>query len=375
MINKNWLRLTLCCLVVATASSCGRQQTTVVIEPRALSEKHEFRSIHLEQLWPNEDMTLAVGETVKQVWLEPKSIYCLTSLNKLYRVDRDKGIITWIRQPADPVNVVRRPTETKDKTLVIAHNVVKVYELASGNPVQELALDFSANSDPTFDGETLFVADSVDRVIAIELATGVKLWSCRAEGAVSAQPVYIQRMLVAVSESGEVMAYETDYGQSLWEKHFRTRGAIVARPVLTDNGCYVACTDSMLYCLRNSGDERWRYFAGTSLATPPVLADGRVYQAVPGKGLVVLNEKDGTGVKDFQFADGRQYVGTVGDRLYILLEGGKIVSVDAQSGELLMELGVEEFDFFLGDNEKPHIYMVSRTGRIVCLGQLGAGQR
>ena len=312
---------------------------------------------------------------MEQVWLEPKSIYCLTSLNKLYRLDRDKGIITWTKQPADPPRIVRRPVEAGDKTLVIAHDVVRIYELESGNMVQEMALNFTANSDPAFDGERLFVADVAGNVRAIELATGVRLWSCRADKAVSAGPVYLDRMLVAVSESGEVMAYDTDYGTSLWNEHYQTRGALLNRPVLTTDGCYVAGADSILYCLRNSGTPRWRYFASRSLHSSPRLADGRVFQQVPGDGLVVLNEKDGTELKDFKFANGKQYVGTVNDRLYILLEGGKIVSVDAQSGQRLVELGVEEFDFFLGDDKKPHIYLANSQGRIVCLGQFGGSSR
>lgn len=376
MANNKRLCLILACLVVAALTSCSNQQA-IVIEGEAISaaDVADFRSIHLEPRWPNTDLTLAVGEKVEQVWLEPKSIYCLTSLNKLYRLDRDKGIITWAKQPADPPRVISRPVEAGDKTLIIAHNVVKVYEVDSGNLVQEQVLDFGVNSDPAFDGERLFVADSTDQVIAIELATGIKLWSCRTDRAVSAQPVCKDRALVAVSESGEVVAYDTEFGYSLWEEHFRTRGALLNRPVVTDNVIYVAGSDSMLYCLEKSGDERWRYFAGISLQSPPRLGDGRVFQQVPGKGLVVLNARDGTELADFPFADGEQYVGTVNDRLYILLEGKKIVSVDAKSGERLVEVEVEGFDFFLSDDKKPYIYLADSTGRIVCLGELGAGLR
>lgn len=374
MANKNWLCLVLCSVLLAAAPGCGPEQVTV-IEAQGQSAQVRFREVHLEPYWTNDDMTLVPGERVDKVWLEPKSIYCLTSTNKLYRLDRDKGTIAWIKQPAEPPRVIRRPVEAEDKVLVIAHNVVKVYELTTGNLLQELALDFSANSDPAFDGERLFVADSVNRVVAIELATGVEIWSCRAAKAVSVQPAQVAGTLVAGSESGEVMAYDTKFGTSLWEEHFQTRGAILGKPVLTDGGYYVASSDSMLYCLRLSGDERWRYFGGAGLQTGLSLADGRVFQAVPGKGLVVLDAKDGAEVEGFQLADGRQYVGTINDRFYVLLEDGKIVSVDTQSGERLVELEVADFDFFLGDAKKPHIYLASSTGQFICLGQIGLGPR
>ena len=251
MTNKNGLCLILSCLVLTAVTSCDGQKVVVVQEAPPVSAD-SFRGIHLERHWENNDLSLALGEEVEKVWLETKSIYCLTSLNKLYRLERDKGIRMWIKQLDEPPRVVRRPAETGDKTLVISHNVVKIYELESGNPAQEMNLDFTVNSDPAFDGERLFVADSVDRVIAIELATGVRLWSGRAEKAISVQPVWADRLVVAVSESGEVLGYDAEWGNSLWPEHFRARGALLSRPVLTNQACYVAGTDSMLYCLRSA---------------------------------------------------------------------------------------------------------------------------
>ena len=94
---------------------------------------------------------------------------------------------------------------------------------------------------------------------------------------------------------------------------------------------------------------------------------------VPDKGLVVLDASTGVQLEGFQFPDGRQYIGRVNDRLYILLDHGRIVCVDAKTGQRLAELRVGDFDFFLGDDTAPRIYLANADGRIVCLHQLGAG--
>ena len=375
MLNKYLLPLVSLCLVVALVG-CSRQKEAVSEQVAKPSSEDRFRPIGLDVDWFNDAMKLAAGEKVKQVWLEQKSIYCLTSLNKLYRLDREEGAIRWILELAEPPRVVLRPAEAGDKTLVVSHNVVQVYELESGNFIKELALEFSANSDPAFNGRNLFIADSAGGVVAIELATGLRLWSCRAERAISAQPVYLGRLLVAASESGEVLAYDTESGEMVWPDHFPTRAAVLARPVLTERACYVASMDSRLYCLRSSGgDELWRYFARKGLRVAPKVADGRVFLPVPDKGLVVLDAANGEELKDFQFADGKQYIGRVKERLYVLSEHGQIVSVDAQSGERLAEAPAGDFDFFLGDDRAGRIYLANAEGRIICLQELGTRLR
>ena len=372
MPNKHLLRLLCLCFIISLLLGCSRKSG--VLGPRLMPlAVDRFEPIHLEPYWYY-DLQLSSAERIERVWLAPKSIYLLSSLNKLYRLDRDQGIVTWIDQPAAPPRVIRQPVESQDKTLVVAHNIMKVYDLQTGRLIQEFALGFSANSDPAFDGQRLFIADSVDRVVAIELETQLKLWTCRAEKVISAQPAYLDSLLISASESGEVLAYDTQTGGTVWPDYFHTRDAVLARPVLTPQACYVASTDSMLYCLRNGGgDELWRYFAGRALRTAPSVANGRVFLPVPDKGLVVLDAATGVQIEGFQFPDGRQYIGMVNDRLYILLDRGRIVCVDAKTGQRLAELRVGDFDFFLGDDTAPRIYLANADGRIVCLHQLGAG--
>ena len=374
MFNK-YLLLLVCLFLVVAVVGCSRQRG-VVSERTIPLAGDRFRPIGLDRGWFNDSMKLAAGEEVKQVWLEQKSIYCLTSLNKLYRLDREQGAIRWMLELAEPPRVVRRPAEAGDKTLVVSHNVVKVYELESGNLLKEFPLELSANSAPAFNGETLFIADTTGRVLAVEVANGVELWRCRSEKAISAQPVYRGRMLVSVSESGEVLAYDTQFGEPVWPDHFPTRGAVLAQPVLTPQACYVASMDSMLYCVRSGGgDELWRYFASKGLRVAPKVADGRVFLPIPDKGLVVLDAANGEELEGFQFADGKEYIGRVRDRVYILSKRGYIVSADAQSGERLREVRVGDFDFFLGDDKAGRIYLADAKGRIICLQELRAGLR
>ncbi len=373
MMNKHCLVLVWLCVIVAATAGCERRQSGAA-EPvvTRLDADYYFRPIGLEPYW-SYPLKLGPAETIEQIWLAPKSIYCLTSENMLHRLDRDTGVTSWIRQPAAPPRLIRRPVEVDGKTLVVAHNIAKVYKTQTAQPLGERRLAFGVNSDPAFDGEVLYIADSLDRMVAIELQSGREIWSCRAEKSISARPVRMGRTLIAASESGEVLAYDTRLYDPLWAEYFRTRGAILIPPVLTAEGrCYVVGGDSILYCLTSaSGDELWRYFAEVSPPKEPTVADGRVFLNVPGKGLVVLDAESGAELEDFCYPQGRGYLGRVNDKLYIVTADRRIVSLDANSGQQLAQLGVKDFDFFVSNEKSGRIFIANRAGRIVCLQAMG----
>lgn len=60
-------------------------------------------------------------------------------------------------------------------------------------------------------------------------------------------------------------------------------------------------------------------------------------------------------------------------QLAILVDRGRMISADAETGQRLAEIKVPDFDFFLSDAKAQRIYLANAQGRIVCLHQLGAG--
>jgi len=379
MVNKHGLVLALVCVIGLATAGCSRQQSGTVEPVVDRRDADYFRLIGLEPYWSC-DLQMDLAETIEQIWLEPKSIYCLTSKNRLHRLDRDTGVTSWMRQPAAPPRLIHRPIEADGKTLVVAHNIAKVYKTQTAQLLAEQRLAFGPNSDPAFDGDVLYIANSLDRVVAIELQSGQELWSCRAEKSISARPVCLGRTLIAASESGEVLAYNTRLYAPLWPDHFRTRGAILIPPVLTAEGrCYVVGGDSILYCLSSaSGKELWRYYAQVSLPKGPTVADGRVFLNVPGKGVVVLDAQSGAELEGFHYPHGWGYLGTVNDKLYIVTADRRLISLDSESGQQLAQLGLKDFDFFVSNEKSGRIFIANRQGKIICLqglaGISGQGQ-
>ena len=373
MCKKHLLILMGVLLIVETVGGCSRRQGGTISIMATELDTERFRSIKLEPYW-SYDLRLDPGEKLTQVWLVGKSIYCLTNENVLRRLDRESGVTRWTRRPAEPPRLIREPVEADGKVLVVAHNIAMVYQISTGAFLKKVDLPFMANSDPAFDGEVIYIADSADRVVAINLESGLEVWSCRAEKAICTRPVQAGTTLISVSSSGEVMAYSKLSHRLVWAEHFRTWGKILTPPVVTPDGrCYVAGGESMLYCLSiGNGEQLWKYFAGALLPESPAVADGRVYLYVPHKGMVVLNAKSGAELENFHYERGRQYLGRVQDRVYMVSEDRKIICADADSGQELGRLLMKDYDFFLTNDEAGCILVANRLGRIVCLERLRA---
>lgn len=375
MVCRRSLLLAWLILAALLFVGCKSSRESGAVDEQAVRlDEARFKPLELESHWWF-DLELDQGETLAKVWITPRSLYCLTSENKLHRLDREKGITTWIHQPAAPKHVVRQPVEVGDKVLVIAQNVAKIYDVVVGTLLDEYELPFGVGTDPAFDGQVMYVPDAKDSVRAVDLDSRLQLWTCRARMFISARPSLKGRTLVSVSESGEVLAYNTATYQRMWDEHFMTRNAILTRPILTDDGrCYIAGTDTLLYCLDTAtGNEYWRYFAGWSLSETPTVTDGRIYLSVPRKGLITLDSLSGEELKDFRFAEKSQYLGRVDDRIYIIEPWRKMVSFNAQTGRRLDEVKLIEFDFFLTSTDPGKLYIATDGGRIVCLQKLGTG--
>jgi outer membrane protein assembly factor BamB len=97
--------------------------------------------------------------------------------------------------------------------------------------------------------------------------------------------------IVVLTRDGRVRSVSPQ-GRVQWE--FKTENPFVAGASLHDDVAYVPGGDGVLYALRGrDGSLAWKYDAGEQLATPPLVADGRVFVASQGNTLFAVDAKSG----------------------------------------------------------------------------------
>ncbi len=139
----------------------------------------------------------------------------------------------------------------------------------------------------TSDGETLFLSVfDQSRVVAVNAATGKRLWSFQADGWIFGAAVATEKHVFFGSQDKAFYCLEKDTGKVVW-KH-QTKGRIESSCAVDEKCVYFGSCDGGLYCLsRADGSQRWRFAIDgnrSAIYSVPILVRGSVcFTAVEGQ--------------------------------------------------------------------------------------------
>ena len=183
------------------------------------------------------------------------------------------------------------PDTTKPKALA---------EIASPVPVREIwRRGFSAGDiyvfHPSVRGTTVFVAGSDGQVVRFD--DGLQTWSVAPAKALSGGVAANERMLVVGSLKGEVLAINTEDGSVMWRSQLGAE--IVAPAAFSDDQVIVRTGDNRLFALdARDGRRSWVYqrpipALSIRVTAAPVVVDRLVFAGYPGGKLIAVNAQSG----------------------------------------------------------------------------------
>ena len=145
----------------------------------------------------------------------------------------------------------------------------------SGNPTDV--------TGPVYHEGKVFLADVDGNLLALDAATGKRVWDRRLPGHLESSPMAVGGTLYLGTDAAKILAVRASDGKVLWQ--FSAPGAIKASPSFHRGRIFVADYESGVFCLdAGSGKPIWR--TNTSKVPPfgeggfyssPAIAFGRVY--------------------------------------------------------------------------------------------------
>lgn len=114
---------------------------------------------------------------------------------------------------------------------------------------------------PTLDGETLLFADLGGKVYSLDLPSGQQNWpDVQPDGPVAASPLLVNDMIIIVTESGSVHAFDRD-GKEAWPRAYQSGGKIYTTPVASGELVLVAPyqAEYSLVALDTDGRQAWLF--------------------------------------------------------------------------------------------------------------------
>ena len=152
----------------------------------------------------------------------------------------------------------------------------------------------STQSDIALDSRRVYVGSERGTVYALDRQSGAVTWKTLLTGSVRMAPLVLGERVVVESMDNVVYCLEVATGTVSW-KFVRPDGSLgYSAPVPGPSGSLLVCGESTVYRLNAAtGKEIWRStVGGRSLATP-TFAEGRVYVAGDGAGVVALDAETG----------------------------------------------------------------------------------
>ncbi|HCA39394.1 MAG TPA: hypothetical protein DEO92_06925, partial [Phycisphaerales bacterium] len=114
---------------------------------------------------------------------------------------------------------------------------------------------------------------------------GFSLRAHRIGRRVASQPIVTGHVVLASSQSGELVALDAETGTLLWQR--RLLDTISGVPATSSTMTFVASRDQHLRAFDTAnGKLKWARLFDSPLLSGPVLKGNAVYQQVPGTGLI-----------------------------------------------------------------------------------------
>jgi outer membrane protein assembly factor BamB len=242
-------------------------------------------------------------------------VFVTTGFAQVIAVDAASGKVLWRQRVTAPFRAA--PTVAEGRVFAVSSdNQTHAFNADTGAVVwthrgaSELA-SLLGGAAPAYESGVLVVAYSTGELFGLRASSGAELWSDYLSRAgrtsavaqisdIRAAPVIDRGRVIAVSNSGRMVALNVLNGSRLWEQ----RIASIQTPWVSGNHVYVVTTDSVLACLsRADGRVRWARSVprwedpedqeGLITWSGPVLAGDRLILAGSNRDLLSISPYSG----------------------------------------------------------------------------------
>ncbi|MEA3253216.1 MAG: outer membrane protein assembly factor BamB [Pseudomonadota bacterium] len=235
---------------------------------------------------------------------------------------------------------------------------------------------------PALDDDRLFAADQSGLLRAIDTASGKTLWQIELDTPVSSGLTAVAGQIYLGTRNGEVLALNQDDGSIIWRS--RVSSEVLAAPQPNSELLVVQSVDGAVTALdRASGEERWTYTSNEPALTLRGTGTPRVINQVSFAGfangrLVTLDNRSGQPLWDMRVAvpSGRTEVDRLVDldgqplltrdgRLYVTSYNGRLLALEATSGEIIWERDASSYlsPVLVGDT----LYTVTEDSHVMAI--------
>jgi len=299
-------------------------------------------------------------------------LLALTSTGTLHAMDSESGRTRWVAQVGNPRHPSTGPAANAELVAVLSGSRLFMLDRGDGHLVWSRSIGNTSEAAPTLGENYAYVAQINGRVEGFKLDDPTaRVWQYQSVGHIHHPPII----------AGELVAWASDRGHLYFGNAIRprvsfrveTHDQIAAAPTASGENLYATSLGGYLYCYTQAkGVELWRFSSGRPITKKPTVVGDRVYVASEAPALYAI---DSTSGRHEWTAEGVvQFVARGANRVYGLDRFGTLLILDGESGTLAGRIATGVGFSAVANEQSDRIFLVSDSGLVQCLHELGAGE-
>ena len=192
------------------------------------------------------------------------------------------------------------------------------------------------------DGRSMFTANTVGEVYALDLKSGQKKWSFKTGGKVYSTPAYHKGVVIVGSSDHYIYGLNAKTGELIWKAE--ANKAVLGSPAVAKGKAYIGASDGIFRAIDvKSGKTIWTFDQVKGyVSTLPTLADGKVIFGSWQNGFYALDQKSGkliwewsNGHANRMFSAAACYPVVVNNSVFIVAPDRFMTAIDLKTGKTI----------------------------------------
>lgn len=335
----------------------------------ALVDALELKQADLEPIW-QKTLPLEANEKVSKIYVTDKLLFVSTDQNYFYALNRKKGVIDFIVQPASARQPLLGPTFYDGKLLFMVGKKTLVLDPALKSITKSKKLDILAGtavSAPARNTDIFYVAAEDKRLYVLNSDDYVKKFTVTADNDSMINSIIADdEFLVFSTNAGNIVSMDPDSTDRRWQ---RDVGGLKAPLKREGQWLYVSTTKAKVSKINIATSKSgWLmdFVAGEKLTTPVTIGKKLIYQYAGKKGLYAIDKQ--TGKQLWQNKQAKGLLAESGPIAYIFEKPGQLTVINNEKNKKLYSVDISNVDIFGNNTVDEKIYLSDSSGRIMAIG-------
>jgi outer membrane protein assembly factor BamB len=303
-------------------------------------------------------------------------LYAQSSGGTLHAMDAETGKTLWAITIGHPRHPNLRPGANDRFVAAVSGSRLFLLDRVTGEPIWDRELRQTPVMGPTVSNNMVFVPGLNGQVEGYRLPTAetnhaiTPAWMYQSGARITARPAITDSTVSWATTDGVMFVASLDGPRMMYRR--QTSGPIFGQAAfLPPDQLVIASTDGYVTALNEmDGTLKWTFSTGYATFQTPLALPDHVYAVSRLGRMFSISSTDGA--EQWMTPGISELIASSNDRVYVRDSLGRLTAIDKKDGTKLASIPTGGYRMSLANNVTDRIYLLSDSGMVQCLREIGS---